>query len=55
VQLTGQPRFPVFAESETRFFLKVVDAQIEFANDDKGAVTSVTLHQGGRDQKAARK
>jgi CubicO group peptidase (beta-lactamase class C family) len=55
VQLTGQPRFPVFAESETRFFLKVVDAQLEFASDDRGAVTAVTLHQGGRDQKAARK
>ncbi len=23
VQATGQPKFPVFAESETKFFLKV--------------------------------
>jgi CubicO group peptidase (beta-lactamase class C family) len=55
MQLSGQPRFPIFAESETRFFLKVVDAQIEFGKDDKGAVTSVVLHQNGRDQRAMRK
>ena len=30
IQATGQPRFPVFAESETSFFLKVVEAQVEF-------------------------
>jgi CubicO group peptidase (beta-lactamase class C family) len=52
-QLSGQPRFPVFAETETKFFLKVVDAQLEFLKDgDK--VTDVILHQGGRDQKARR-
>ena len=51
-QLSGQPKFPVFAESETKFFLKVVDAQIEFGKDDKGPY--VILHQGGRDQKAPR-
>jgi len=36
------------------FFLKVVDAQIEFFKDTGGAVTHLVLHQGGRDQKAPR-
>ena len=38
-QATGQPKLPVYASSETKFFYKVVDAQIEFFKDDKGAVT----------------
>jgi len=50
-QLTNQPKFPLFAESETTFFLKVVDAQVEFSKDDKGAFTILTIHQGGRDTK----
>jgi CubicO group peptidase (beta-lactamase class C family) len=50
-QATGQPKFPVFAESATKFFLKVVDAQLEFVKNDKGEVTHVILHQGGRDVK----
>jgi CubicO group peptidase (beta-lactamase class C family) len=51
-QLSGQPKFPVFPEAENMFFLKVVDAQIEFGKDDKGPY--LILHQGGRDQKAPR-
>jgi hypothetical protein len=54
-QLTGQPKFELFAESETRFFLKVVEAQVEFFADASGAVTHFVLHQGGRDIKAMRK
>jgi CubicO group peptidase (beta-lactamase class C family) len=49
--LTGQPQVELFPESETKFFLKVVDAQFTFVKDDKGAVTHLILHQGG-DQKA---
>ncbi|MGH7596848.1 MAG: serine hydrolase [bacterium] len=55
VQLTGQPRFPVFAESETKFFYKVVDAQLTFQKDGTGKVTSLILHQGGIDQTAKKK
>lgn len=54
-QATDQPKFPLFAESETKFFLKVVDAQIEFVKNDKGEVTNLILHQGRRDMKAVRK
>lgn len=48
-QATGQPFFEIFAESENKFFLKVVDAQIEFNKDESGTVTSMTLFQGGRE------
>ena len=52
-KLASQPAFPIFPESETMFFLKVVDAQIEFVKEG-GKVTALILHQGGRDQKAPR-
>ena len=53
-QLTGQQKFPIYAESDTLFFFKVVDASIEF---DKGArrAGSLTLRQNGRETKATRK
>jgi len=46
---------PIFADSETMFFPKVVDAEIEFVKNEKGQVTHLVLHQGGRDTKALRK
>jgi CubicO group peptidase (beta-lactamase class C family) len=54
-QLTGQPKFPVYAESETKFFLKVVDAEIEFFPNNKGEATQLVIHQGGQDVKAIKK
>jgi D-alanyl-D-alanine-carboxypeptidase/D-alanyl-D-alanine-endopeptidase len=51
-QLTGQPRFEVFPESEDRFFYKVVDAQLTFVKDKAGVVTHLVLHQNGLDQEA---
>ncbi|GFE84216.1 hypothetical protein GCM10011487_62160 [Steroidobacter agaridevorans] len=52
-QVSGQIRAAAFAESPTRFFLKIVDAQWEFVETD-GKVTHVVLHQGGRETKAQR-
>jgi CubicO group peptidase (beta-lactamase class C family) len=49
VQGSGQSKVPAFASSETQFFAKVVNAQIDFNKDAKGAVTSLTLHQNGND------
>ena len=46
-QATGQPRFQLFAESETRWFLKVVDAVVEFVGAEDGEADSVVLYQGG--------
>ncbi|HXB21876.1 MAG TPA: serine hydrolase, partial [Candidatus Solibacter sp.] len=54
-QATNQPKFPLFAESETMFFLRVVDAQVEFFKNDKGQVTHMVLHQGGHDAKGVKK
>ena len=48
-QATGQPRFQLFAEAPTEFFLKDVDAQITFEKDPAGKVTRLILHQGGMD------
>ena len=44
----------MYAESENKFFLKIVDAQIEFVKDEKGAVAKLILHQSGRNQEAVR-
>ena len=48
-QATGQPEIELFPESETKFFLKVVDAQVDFVIDAAGRVTGLVLHQGGQD------
>jgi len=49
-QLSGQPPVPIFAQSETMFFAKVVDAQIEFpATAANARASQLTLHQNGRD------
>lgn len=47
-QATNQGKLPIYAESETRFFPKLVEATIEFHKDDSGAITGLTLHQNGR-------
>jgi serine-type D-Ala-D-Ala carboxypeptidase/endopeptidase len=53
-QLTGQERLPIYAESRTDFFLKVVDAQLTFEKDTSGKVSAVVLHQNGANQRAAK-
>ncbi len=50
VQATGQPKFEIFAESPTEFFLKVVDAQITFVTAPDGHAAEMILHQGGANQ-----
>lgn len=37
----------MFAENETEFFLKIVDASITFQLNDAGETIGMTLHQGG--------
>jgi len=44
---TGQPEFQIFAEKENYFFLKAVDAQLEFVKDSSGKVEKMILYQGG--------
>jgi CubicO group peptidase (beta-lactamase class C family) len=51
-QATNQPKFPVFAEKKNFFFLKVVDAQIEFVKGADGTVEKMILYQNGIQQTA---
>jgi hypothetical protein len=53
-QLSGQPKYEMFAEGERQFFFKVTDAQLTFELDATGRTTSVLLHQLGRIQRATR-
>lgn len=46
-QVTGQPKVELFPESQTKFFLKVADAQLTFVKDADGKVTRLVLHQAG--------
>lgn len=51
-QATGQARAELFAESETSFFLRIVDAQMTFVKDASGKVTHLVLYQGGTEREA---
>src|SRR5262249_54244301 len=54
-QVTNRGAIPLFAETETQFFAKSIDAQMQFIKDEKGAVTSAVLRLLGRDQTFIRK
>jgi CubicO group peptidase (beta-lactamase class C family) len=54
-QATGQEKFEIFPESPVKFFLKVVDAQLEFQRNADGKVDSLILYQGGAEIKAKKK
>jgi hypothetical protein len=45
---TGQDPAELFPESETRFFVTVIDAQVEFQRDAAGQVTGLAFIQGGQ-------
>ena len=47
-QATGQERFQMFPRNEREFFLRVVEARIEFQRDATGKVTGMVLYQGGQ-------
>ncbi len=53
-RLSGPQSVEIFAESATKFFLKVVPAQLSFNLDPNGHIVSVTLHQGGQELTAPR-
>lgn len=54
-QATGQAKFEIYPESEVKFFLKVVDAQIEFQRNKDGKVDSLILFQNGAEIRALKK
>ena len=55
ITATDQPKDEVFPETETQFFSKAFDGQVEFVKDADGKYSTLILHQGGiPDQKAKR-
>lgn len=53
-QLTGQPAVEFFPESPTKFFAKIVAAQVSFVTDGAGRASALILHQNGLEQRAPR-
>ncbi len=49
LQPQGQSKAELFPMAHDRFFLKVVDAELEFQRDAQGKITKAILHQGGQD------
>ncbi|WP_372370008.1 serine hydrolase [Candidatus Uabimicrobium sp. HlEnr_7] len=47
-QMSAQPAFRIYPESETMFFWKVVNAKAEFVKDNKGKIERLILHQYGQ-------
>ena len=54
IRPSGQRKLPLFAESETTFFLKTVAVTIEFESDQSGEVNTMTIVQGGGTQTGTR-
>jgi len=46
----GLPKSPLFAENETNFYLKVINARIQFVKDESGNITELIAHYNGKDE-----
>ena len=55
IQRTGRAKVPLFAESETKFFLKIANGDFEFVKDDKGDVICLFMYRGGSPTQLIRK
>ncbi|MFK7765712.1 MAG: serine hydrolase [Mariniblastus sp.] len=53
-QLSGQSKFEIFPSSSTKFFWKVVDAEVEFRRAKDGKVVCAMHTQNGTTEKAPR-
>lgn len=54
-QPTDQSKRQLFPESQTKFFLKEIDAQLTFKKDAKGNVVGLVMDQAGRPQRELKK
>jgi D-alanyl-D-alanine-carboxypeptidase/D-alanyl-D-alanine-endopeptidase len=54
IQVAGQTKYEIFAESARDYFLKVEDSQITFDVHSRGRATSLVLHRNGLNQQARR-
>ncbi|MCP4971728.1 MAG: serine hydrolase, partial [Arcobacter sp.] len=52
-QATGQPKFEVFPETTTVFYLKVVQAKVEFFKESD-SVNKIILYQNGKEMPGKR-
>ena len=48
-QIESHSKVKLFPESETKFFSKIPDVQIEFFKDKQGNVSHLVLHQDGEE------
>lgn len=46
-QATGQQRYLLYPETESKFLLKIADIELEFMKDDTGQVNKLVIYQGG--------
>ena len=46
-QVTGQPKVDLYAQKTDLFFVKIVDAQVEFKKDSTGKMQKLVFYQGG--------
>jgi len=51
-QASGQGRIDIYAESDTKFFVKGMQAELTFQKDAEGKATAVVLKQHGREMPA---
>jgi 3-oxoadipate enol-lactonase len=54
LQLPGRPAFPLYAESASKFFLKISEIDMEFTKDSAGKVKQALIYQDGATIKASR-
>ncbi|KNY29309.1 serine hydrolase [Pseudobacteroides cellulosolvens] len=53
-QITGQEKIEVFPESDTKFFYRIVDAQITFVKDTNDRLEGLIINQNGASIQAKR-
>jgi len=53
-QAPGQANAPLFAESQTKFFFRTADVEVEFTKNAAGRVTRAVIYQDGEVIKAGR-
>jgi hypothetical protein len=51
----GRRANPLHPESDTRFFAKLADAQIDFVKNQRGIVTHLVVHRANEDVQATRR
>jgi CubicO group peptidase (beta-lactamase class C family) len=46
-QPTGEEKLALFPESQSKFYLKTIDVELEFVKDDKGGISKMVIYQNG--------